>query len=58
MTYEAFKQLVFEEIEDVSDFLEHQIKSIITMAEPTIVGCYDREMSAEDTVSLILKGQI
>jgi len=51
--FEKFFKEVVEEIEDRQGVSTEDAEAIAKSNTPTIIGCYDRQMAAEETVNLI-----
>jgi hypothetical protein len=56
MTYETFKQEVWNELQEALCIDAEKTSRIIETHSQTIKGCYEREMTADEAVSLILSG--
>ena len=56
MTYQEFKKEIFDILIEDEGMTENQANKSISNCEKTIKGCYDREMSAGDTVNLLSTG--
>jgi len=57
MDLKEFKAEIADELEDVADYSISDVAWFLQVNEPTIKGCLEREMTAEETVRLILTGQ-